>query len=193
VYVCTACMAMVIFVSPSVVEVPSGPFSRDALAYLVAVSFTAEAILDSNFELHEALILVAWYACYLAVVFKGDQLVPSVFGASRDEGKPQAVESRAGSLEETEEAADMGVWMKTRWEPTAVVLALSMPPMEVRRRDHLLVSCGGPTAASYNPYGLESRHSKAEPRRQQDWILKCLQGGRARPLAACGVGDAIDN
>jgi hypothetical protein len=24
------------------------------------------------------------------------------------------------------------------------------------------------------------------PRRQQDWILKCLQGGRAHPLAACG-------
>ena len=30
-----------------------------------------------------------------------------------------------------------------------------------------------------------SRH--LEPRQQQDWILKCLQGGRARPLAACGV------
>jgi hypothetical protein len=29
--------------------------------------------------------------------------------------------------------------------------------------------------------------SKADPRRQQDWILKCLQGGRARPLEACGV------
>jgi hypothetical protein len=28
---------------------------------------------------------------------------------------------------------------------------------------------------------------KAEPRQQQDWVLKCLQGGRAHPLAACGV------
>ena len=27
----------------------------------------------------------------------------------------------------------------------------------------------------------------ADPRRPQDWILKCQQGGRARPLAACGV------
>jgi hypothetical protein len=26
---------------------------------------------------------------------------------------------------------------------------------------------------------------------QQDWVLKCLQGGRAHPLAACGVGDAL--
>jgi hypothetical protein len=24
-------------------------------------------------------------------------------------------------------------------------------------------------------------------KQQQDWILKCLQGGRAHPLAACGV------
>jgi hypothetical protein len=29
--------------------------------------------------------------------------------------------------------------------------------------------------------------SKADPRQQHDWILKCLQGGRAHPLAACGV------
>jgi hypothetical protein len=29
--------------------------------------------------------------------------------------------------------------------------------------------------------------SKADPRKQQDWILECLQGGRTRPLAACGV------
>jgi hypothetical protein len=29
--------------------------------------------------------------------------------------------------------------------------------------------------------------SKAEPRRQQDWIPKGLQGGRAFSLAACGV------
>jgi hypothetical protein len=33
--------------------------------------------------------------------------------------------------------------------------------------------------------------SKAEPRRQQDWILKRRQGGRARPLAACGGGDTL--
>jgi hypothetical protein len=29
--------------------------------------------------------------------------------------------------------------------------------------------------------------SKAEPRKTQDWVLKCLQGGRAHPLAACGM------
>jgi hypothetical protein len=29
--------------------------------------------------------------------------------------------------------------------------------------------------------------SKADPRQKQDWVLECLQGGRARPLAACGV------
>jgi hypothetical protein len=28
---------------------------------------------------------------------------------------------------------------------------------------------------------------KADPRQQQDWFLKSLQGGRAHPLAACGV------
>ena len=33
--------------------------------------------------------------------------------------------------------------------------------------------------------------SKADPRRQQDWFLKCLQGGRAHPLAACAVEDAL--
>ena len=29
--------------------------------------------------------------------------------------------------------------------------------------------------------------SKAEPRQKQYWFLKCLQGVRVRPLAACGV------
>jgi hypothetical protein len=29
--------------------------------------------------------------------------------------------------------------------------------------------------------------SKADPRQQQDWILKCLQGGRTHPLAAFWV------
>jgi hypothetical protein len=29
--------------------------------------------------------------------------------------------------------------------------------------------------------------SNADPRQPQDWFLKCLQGGRARPLAVCGV------
>jgi hypothetical protein len=28
---------------------------------------------------------------------------------------------------------------------------------------------------------------KADPRQQQDWILKCLQGGCANPLAICRV------
>jgi hypothetical protein len=32
---------------------------------------------------------------------------------------------------------------------------------------------------------------KQDPRRQQDWILKGLQGGRAHPLAACGGSDAL--
>jgi hypothetical protein len=29
--------------------------------------------------------------------------------------------------------------------------------------------------------------SKSDQRRQQDWISKCLQGGRVHPLAACGA------
>jgi hypothetical protein len=47
-----------------------------------------------------------------------------------------------------------------------------------RRRRHGALAAGG--------YGLE-RSSKADPRRQQDRFLKCLQGGRADPLTACGV------
>ena len=34
---------------------------------------------------------------------------------------------------------------------------------------------------------MERRLSKADPRRKQDWKLKCVQGGRDHPLAACGV------
>jgi hypothetical protein len=30
-----------------------------------------------------------------------------------------------------------------------------------------------------------------EQRQKQDWFLKCLQGGEAHPLAACGGGDAL--
>ena len=63
VYVCTACMAMVIFVSPHVLRVPAAVFSRDALAYLVAVCLTAKAIVDSTFRLSEAFILIAWCVC----------------------------------------------------------------------------------------------------------------------------------
>jgi hypothetical protein len=32
-----------------------------------------------------------------------------------------------------------------------------------------------------------STTSKASPRQQQDWFLKCLQGGIAHPLAVCGL------
>ena len=34
--------------------------------------------------------------------------------------------------------------------------------------------------------GLEAATSNADPRQQQYWMLKRLQGGRAHPLAACG-------
>jgi Ca2+/Na+ antiporter len=61
VFVCTFCMAMVIMVSPMPIVVASGPYTRDALAYLVALTLTAEAIVDSNFELQESLFLVLWY------------------------------------------------------------------------------------------------------------------------------------
>jgi hypothetical protein len=37
---------------------------------------------------------------------------------------------------------------------------------------------------------LNSATSIAEPR-QQDWLLKCVQGGRAHPLAACGVATLL--
>jgi hypothetical protein len=35
--------------------------------------------------------------------------------------------------------------------------------------------------------GFETPPRKADPRQQQDWFLKGLQGGRAHPLAACRV------
>ena len=52
-----------------------------------------------------------------------------------------------------------------------------------------------PTRHQPSCRGLQHRHSdtnksatsKADPRHQQDWILKCLQGREAPPLAACGV------
>jgi hypothetical protein len=34
--------------------------------------------------------------------------------------------------------------------------------------------------------GLLTSISKADPRRQQDWILRCLQGRRPHAFAACG-------
>jgi hypothetical protein len=51
-------------------------------------------------------------------------------------------------------------------------------------------------AATRDPWGqaharpgrVRATTSKAEPRRPQDWILKCVRGGRAHPLAACGAG-----
>ena len=53
-------MAMVIFGSPQPIVVASGPFTRDALAYLIALTLTAESIVDSNFEPHESLFLILW-------------------------------------------------------------------------------------------------------------------------------------
>jgi hypothetical protein len=29
------------------------------------------------------------------------------------------------------------------------------------------------------------------PRQRQDWVMTCLQGGRAYSLAVCGVGNAL--
>ena len=51
---------------------------------------------------------------------------------------------------------------------------------------------GCPAAPPWPPVSGEAWNwkaatSKADPRQQQDWILKCLQGGRVHPLAACGV------
>jgi hypothetical protein len=62
--------------------------------------------------------------------------------------------------------------------PTQRTLVVS-PLLPVRLTPHW------PTRAIL--LGLESRPSKADPRQQQDWILKCQQGRRAHPLAACGV------
>jgi hypothetical protein len=50
------------------------------------------------------------------------------------------------------------------------------------------LSLNRPAAASASPVSRAlSATSKADPRRQQDRFLKCLQCGRAHPLAACGV------
>jgi len=80
VYVCTLAMALVIFVSPREVRVPAGPYVRDTVFYLVAVSMVAEMIADSNFELYESATLVVWYLMYLLAVFYGEALFPASFG-----------------------------------------------------------------------------------------------------------------
>ena len=33
--------------------------------------------------------------------------------------------------------------------------------------------------------------SKADPRQKQDWFLRCLKGGEAHPLAACGLATLL--
>jgi hypothetical protein len=43
-----------------------------------------------------------------------------------------------------------------------------------------------PTPARTLHLGFGKLRSKAEPRQQQDWVLKFVQGGRDHPLAACG-------
>eukprot|EP00240_Pyramimonas_obovata_P004504 CAMPEP_0118960708 /NCGR_PEP_ID=MMETSP1169-20130426/63775_1 /TAXON_ID=36882 /ORGANISM="Pyramimonas obovata, Strain CCMP722" /LENGTH=366 /DNA_ID=CAMNT_0006908859 /DNA_START=664 /DNA_END=1762 /DNA_ORIENTATION=+ len=85
IFVCTFCMGLVILVSPKQIVVASGPFTRDALAYLVALTLTSEAIVDSNFEPHESLFLVLWYLCYLTSVFYGGRLFPTFFDSRHAE------------------------------------------------------------------------------------------------------------
>ena len=64
------------------------------------------------------------------------------------------------------------------------------PPMSVKETTNDAVndeSAGEGSAGNRIPRVWKAATSKAEPRQQQDWILKCVQGGRAHPLAACGV------
>jgi hypothetical protein len=57
-----------------------------------------------------------------------------------------------------------------------------------------LVDLARPGASPYRLTGccyLYSPCSKADPRQQQDWILRGLQGGRVHPLAACEVATVL--
>jgi hypothetical protein len=119
------------------------------------------------------------YVCYLSVVIYGDRLVPSVFGRllPKEETCEQEETRRMIPLVETKlhgselqlelgdtidqshhkqavqvVPMDMWAWMNTKqWDPTAVVLALTMPPIEVRasltavctkRCTPISISCG---------------------------------------------------
>ena len=46
---------------------------------------------------------------------------------------------------------------------------------------------GGMVSAVPRKEIVQAATSKADPRRQQDWILRCQRSGRAHLLAACGV------
>jgi hypothetical protein len=64
------------------------------------------------------------------------------------------------------------------------------PPMSVKGTTNDAVNdefAGEGSAGNRIPRVWKAATSKAEPRQQQDWILKGLQGGRVHPLAACGV------
>ena len=64
------------------------------------------------------------------------------------------------------------------------------PPMSVKGTTNDAVNdefAGKGSAGNRIPRVWKAATSKAEPRQQQDWILKRVQGGRAHPLAACGV------
>ena len=47
----------------------------------------------------------------------------------------------------------------------------------------------GSCLVASRPWGSleEAASSLADPRQKHDWFSKCLQGGRAHPLAVCGV------
>ena len=95
------------------------------------------------------------------------------------------------------------------WQRVGVVAARRHPrerahPTAVLRASpkHALASCHtGPHLQSVaRTFGCAERpervwkaatNSKADARQQQDWILKGLQGGRARPLAACRVATLL--
>ena len=70
-------------------------------------------------------------------------------------------------------------------EALVCVSRRSVPAVQSAGRRKLLRKYHHPTARS-QVRGSWS-FGQASKQQQQDWILKCLQGGQAHPLAVCGV------
>jgi hypothetical protein len=78
----------------------------------------------------------------------------------------------------------------------SVVASASLPEIaEILRQQEIdqLVhqSILGASSTSSTQTFRKAATSKADPRRQQDWLLRCLQGGRTHPLASPSCGVAV--
>jgi hypothetical protein len=109
--------------------------------------------------------------------------VMSLARAASAERRQRGRGGPAGASELHTDAADVVYVVKDLWGGTSA-RALPQPGKGLWRTTHNLGAhpLHAPLPVPTEDWGLESR-----PRRQQDWILKCLLGGRAHPLAACAV------